>query len=52
MTHDDLKRYNVKSSFMTKSFLSSSIEEKVALCCLCRQELEREEKTDGSLVKQ
>lgn len=57
--HDLEKIYQVNTSFMTKSFLSSSIEEKIALCFLCRQELERKEtgkleryKSDGSLIKQ
>jgi hypothetical protein len=39
---DEREKYQVNCSLMTKSFLSSSIDEKLAAWFLCRQELARE----------
>ncbi|CAF1460697.1 unnamed protein product [Rotaria sp. Silwood1] len=59
MTDDDLRKYQVGCSLMTKSFLSSSIEEKLAVLFLYQQELARKEsgendrlKSDGKKIKQ
>ncbi|CAF3086251.1 unnamed protein product [Rotaria sp. Silwood2] len=55
---DDLKKYAVNSCLMTKSFLSSSIDRKVAELFLIRQEEVREQagtksrhKADGKVIK-
>ncbi|CAF1178871.1 unnamed protein product [Rotaria sp. Silwood1] len=56
--HDDLKKYEVDCCLMTKSFLSSSIDRKVAELFVVRQEEEREKggtkarfKADGKVIK-
>jgi hypothetical protein len=58
MNYHDLEKYQENSSLMTKSFLSSSIDRKIAELFLCQKEssqtlnLAGERKTvDGSLIK-
>ncbi|CAF2646513.1 unnamed protein product [Rotaria sp. Silwood2] len=58
MSDDDLRKYQDGCSLMTKSLLSSSIEEKLAALFLYRQELARKEsgetdrlKSDGTKIK-
>jgi hypothetical protein len=38
MNYDDLAKYQINSSLMTKSFLSSSIDRKIAELFLCQKE--------------
>ena len=58
VNNTDLKRYQVDRWSMTKSFLSSSQDEKIAAYFLCRQEMAREGRAtsdryavDGSSIK-
>jgi hypothetical protein len=55
----DLEKYQVNTLLMTKSFLSSSLEEKLAACFLCRHELAKKEsrvkeryKANGNVIKE
>ncbi|CAF1389229.1 unnamed protein product [Adineta steineri] len=56
---DDLDKYQVDCSSMTKSFLSTSIDEKIAAWFLCQQEVtsmqnnnnEERVKVDGTIIK-
>jgi hypothetical protein len=53
---DDLEKYQIDNLSMTKSFLSSSIDEKIAAWFLCRQESEtknggRRHNRGGKLIK-
>ncbi|CAF1501094.1 unnamed protein product, partial [Adineta steineri] len=56
---DDLAKYQVDCSLMTKSFLSTSIDEKIAAWFLCQQEVtsmqnnnhEERVKVDGTIIK-
>jgi hypothetical protein len=43
MNDDDLEKYRINCSLMTKSFLSSSIDRNIATWFLCRQRLAREQ---------
>jgi hypothetical protein len=54
----DIKKYEINQLSMTKSFLSSTIDEKIAVWFLCRQESAQENKQtktrfnkDGKLIK-
>ncbi|CAF1235942.1 unnamed protein product [Rotaria sordida] len=58
INNDDLKKYEVGCSLMTKSFVSSSIDRKVAELLSCQQESAQSEaevmkrtKIDGALIK-
>ncbi|CAF4475785.1 unnamed protein product, partial [Rotaria sp. Silwood2] len=58
INNDDLKKYEVGCSLMTKSFVSSSIDRKVAELFLCQKEAAQSEaqvmtrkKIDGTLIK-
>jgi hypothetical protein len=58
MNYHDLAKYQINCLFMTKSFLSSSIDQKVAELFLCQKESAQQQtthpvraKADGSLIK-
>ncbi|CAF0981184.1 unnamed protein product [Rotaria sp. Silwood1] len=58
INNDELKKYEVDCSLMTKSFVSSSIDRKVAELFLCQREATQSEtqvmtrkKIDGTLIK-
>ena len=53
MTNEDLNKYQIDSFSMTKSFLSSSIDEKIAALFLIRQEKEKRTRQNkhGQIIK-
>ncbi len=58
MNYSDLEKYRINCLFMTKSFLSSSIDEKMAELSLSQKETTSKpteapvrKKVDGSLIK-